>query len=84
MKRDFDECFKHLKDDEESAAECVHCLKKNGEQVIFDDHEKRLKLGREAYDDTYTEQITRVSKILGINSRESYEEADRKFNLTMY
>lgn len=84
MKRDFEDCFHHLKEDEESAAECIHCLKKHGEQVLFDDHENRLKLGREVYDDTYTEKMKQLSTILGIVSRESYEKADRKFNLTMY
>lgn len=84
MKRNFDQCFNHLKEDEESAAECVHCLKKHGEQVLFDDQEKRLKLGREVYDDSYVEKMKQVSELLGINSRETYEKADRKYNLTMY
>lgn len=84
MKRDFANCFSHLKGNEESAAECIHCLKKNGEQVLFDDDESRLKLGREVFDTKYTEEMKTLTKILGITSRDQYEAVDRKYNLTMY
>ncbi len=84
MKRDFDHCFSHLGDTEESAGHCIHCLKKNGEQVLYDEHEKRLKLGREVYDTQYSQKMKKITELLGINSRESYEEMDKKYNLTMY
>lgn len=84
MKRNFDECFKHLGDTDESAAECIHCLKKNGEQVIFDTEKKRLKLGRELFDEKYVEYMETITKLLEIESVEDYEKADKKFNLTMY
>lgn len=84
MKREFDECFKHLESTEESAAECIHCLKKNGEQVLFNDKEKRLMMGREIYDRQYAGEMKTLSQVLRIDSREAYEEMDRKYNLTMY
>ncbi len=84
MKRNFEKCFSHLEDNEESAAECIHCLKKHGEQVLFDEAEKRLKMGREAYDRKYAGEMKTLTQILGISSREKYEEMDRKYNLTMY
>lgn len=84
MKRDIEHCFSHLGENEESAAHCIHCLKKNGEQVLFDDSENRLKLGRELFDSKYVEELKKLTQILGINSRDTYEAADRKFNLTMY
>lgn len=84
MKREFYRCFSHLESTEESAAEAIHCLKKHGEQVLFDDEEKRLKLGREVYDGKYAGEMKTLSQILGIDSRKLYEEMDRKYNLTMY
>lgn len=78
----FMECFEHIKD-EESAAECVHCLKKYGEQVMFDDKLGRLKLGRELYED-HSKEMTKLSEALNIKTRTDYENADKKFNLTMY
>jgi hypothetical protein len=79
----FMECFKHLSEDEESAAECIHCLRKYGEQVMFDDKLGRLKLGRELYED-HSKEMTKLTEILKIKTRAEYEEADKKFNLTMY
>ncbi|AAT43995.1 hypothetical protein [Picrophilus oshimae] len=79
-----EECFNELKDDEISAAECIHCLLKHGEVVIYDDELKRLKLGREVYDKSYVDQMKRISEILGINSFRSYTEKDKEYNLTMY
>lgn len=84
MKRDFEHCFSHLEGTEESAAECIHCLKKHGEQVLFDDSEKRLKLGREAFDVSYQDEMKKLTELLGIKSRDNYEVMDRKYNLTMY
>lgn len=84
MKRDFDHCFSHLENTEESAAHCIHCLKKHGEQVLYDEQEKRLKLGREVYDKHYSGEMKTITGLLSINSRESYEEMDKKYNLTMY
>ncbi|MCL4328759.1 MAG: hypothetical protein M1151_05915 [Candidatus Thermoplasmatota archaeon] len=83
MSQRLEECFAHL-NDEESAAECVHCLKKHGETVIFSDKLGRLALGREMWDDSHAKDMESVSEILGITDRKTYEEADRKYNLTMY
>lgn len=79
----FTECFEEAKD-EESAAECVHCLRKNGEWVFYDPSKKRLVLGREKYDPSPGEEMSRISKLLEISSQKSFEDADEKFNLTMY
>lgn len=84
MKREFDKCFSHLESTEESAAECIHCLKKHGEQILYDETEKRLKMGRELFDKKYAGEMKTLSQVLGINSRQSYEEMDKKYNLTMY
>lgn len=85
MKRDLEHCFSHLEgSNEDAAAECIHCLKKNGEQVLYDDREKRLKLGREMFDDKYSGEMKKITEIFGISNRDEYEAADRKFNLTMY
>ena len=75
-------CFDHAKD-EESAAECIHCLRRYGEQVMFDESKGRLKLGREIYED-HTAEMTRISELLGIKTRSDYESVDKKYNLTMY
>ncbi|GGM65890.1 hypothetical protein GCM10007108_00220 [Thermogymnomonas acidicola] len=84
MRREFEKCFEHLTEDEESAAECIHCLKKHGEQVLYDEKERRLKLAREAYDRRYVNAMKTISEILKVKSRQDYEEIDKKFNLTMY
>jgi len=78
-----EECFKHMEDEEE-AAECIHCLKKHGEQVMYDDDLGRLVLGREIYDDRYVEKMKELTKLLNIRNRKDYEFMDRKYNLTMY
>ena len=78
------QCFSHLENNEESAAECIHCLKKLGEQVMFSRTEKRLVLGRESYDPAYSDKMKNLTKLLGISSLEDYERVDRNYNLTMY
>ncbi len=80
----YEECFRELENDPESAAECIHCLKKYGENVIFSAERKRLFLERELYDDTHSEDMKKLTKILDITTLERYREMDRKFNLTMY
>ncbi len=77
------DCFKDV-DDELGAAECIHCLQKFGETVLYDDGKKRLILWREVYDQTPEKYMEKLTKILKIDSREKYEEIDRRFNLTMY
>ncbi len=85
MNRDtFEVCYAKLEKTEESAAECIHCMKKYGEQIYFDSDRNRLTLGRESYDEKYSEVMETLSGLLGIDSREKYEEMDRKYNLTMY
>ncbi len=80
----YEECFLELKDDPESAAECIHCLKKHGENIIFSAERKRLFLERELFDETHSDNMKKLSEILGITTLERYREMDRKFNLTMY
>ncbi len=82
MSSAFMKCFEHAKD-EESAAECIHCLRRYGEQVMFDDGKGRLALGRELYED-HTAEMTKITELLGIKNRSDYEIADKKYNLTMY
>lgn len=80
----YKECFAAVRDDEDQAGECIHCLRKNGEVIFFSDEKKRLVLGRELYDQSDADQMAKLSSILGIGDRKSYEKMDRKFNLTMY
>lgn len=84
MKDTFENCYRDMENSEEGAAECIHCMKKYGEQVFFDPEKKRLSLGRERYDPQYSGIMETVSGLLGIDSIEKYEEMDRKYNLTMY
>ncbi len=80
----FEKCFEHMEEDPYSAAECIHCLKKNGEEVMFDENQGRLVLGRELYDTRFVEKMKKLTDILGIKGMEDYETADKKYNLTMY
>ncbi|BAB60268.1 TVG1156448 [Thermoplasma volcanium GSS1] len=79
----FEECFNKVEDEEE-AAECIHCLKKYGEQIMFDEDHGRLVLGREIYDGRFKGQMENLTKLLGIRNRKDYEYVDKKYNLTMY
>lgn len=83
MSNRFTECFEEAKD-EESAAECIHCLRKHGEAVMFSQDKGRIILGRESWDKTVSGEMERISGLLGINSSEKYKEMDEKYNLTMY
>jgi len=76
-------CFTNISTAEE-AAEAIHCIQKCGETVLYDDKAKRLVLWREIYDKSPEEQMIKISKLLEINSRESYETSDKRYNLTMY
>ncbi len=80
----YKECFDTVRDDEDQAAECIHCLRKYGEIIFFSSEKKRLALGRELYDQSDASEMAKLSSILGIGDRKSYEEMDRKYNLTMY
>lgn len=77
------DCFKNITDAEQ-AAEAIHCIQKCGETILYDDKEKRLILWREIYDKSPEEHMIKISKLLEIDSRESYEVADKTYNLTMY
>ncbi|MGC8608385.1 MAG: hypothetical protein ACP5UV_00765 [Thermoplasmata archaeon] len=79
----FEECFKDV-EDEETAAECVHCLKKYGEQVIYSDELGRLMLGRELYDHRFDDDMKKLTIYLNIRNRSDYELMDSTYNLTMY
>jgi hypothetical protein len=80
----YKDCFSEMKDDEDEVAECIHCLRKHGETVYFRDDLRRLALGREEFDQSDVAQMSKMSSILGISDRKTYEEMDKKFNLTMY
>ncbi|AKA48809.1 hypothetical protein IX51_06475 [uncultured archaeon] len=84
MKDTFEKCYEDLESTEESAAECIHCMKKYGEQIFFDREAGRLKLGREVYDRKYSGIMETLSNVMGIDSLETYEKMDKKYNLTMY
>ncbi|EQB74096.1 MAG: hypothetical protein AMDU4_FER2C00028G0003 [Ferroplasma sp. Type II] len=77
------DCFKNITDADQ-AAEAIHCIQKCGETVLYDDTEKRLILWREIYDKSPEEHMIKISKLLEISSRETYEAADKRYNLTMY
>ncbi len=79
----FEECFEEAKN-EETAAECIHCLKRYGEQVIYSDDLGRLMLGRELYDHRFDEEMKKITEYLGIKNRSDYEMMDKVYNLTMY
>ncbi len=79
----FEECFEEAKN-EETAAECIHCLKRYGEQVIYSDDLGRLMLGRELYDHRFEEDMKKITAYLGIKNRSDYELMDKVYNLTMY
>jgi hypothetical protein len=77
--------------DQEKAAEIIHDLRKNGEQFLYNEGAKRLIIGREwnqvskgIYETEFSSEMTRISRVLNIHSRKSFEEADYRFNLTMY
>lgn len=80
----YEKCFEELEEEPESAAECIHCLKKHGENIIFSLERKRLFLERELFDESHTGDMKKISKLLDIKTVERYREADKKFNLTMY
>ncbi|MEM0133249.1 hypothetical protein [Acidiplasma sp.] len=82
--KSYTECFEELKDDPLSAAECIHCLQKHGEVVIFSDEKKRLILWREEFDNYPVPFMEKISQLLEIHTRDDYEKMDKKFNLTMY
>jgi len=77
------DCFGDL-EDALSAAEAIHCIQKYGETVLYDDNKKRLILWREEYDKEPEKYMIKISELLNINSKESYEIADKEYNLTMY
>lgn len=80
----FTDCFEEFNGEEHESAEIIHKLRKFGEQIYFSDSLKRLVLGREIYQPEYGEIMEKISGSLGISDRESYEEMDKKYNLTMY
>jgi hypothetical protein len=80
----FTDCFEDFNGEEHESAEIIHHLRKFVEQVYFSDSLGRLVLGREIYDPQYGEIMQKISTSLHISDRKSYEEMDRKYNLTMY
>ncbi|MHB8361803.1 MAG: hypothetical protein ACYDAO_03730 [Thermoplasmataceae archaeon] len=77
--------------DEEKAAEVIHELRKNGEEIMFSEKVGRLIIGREwnnieqgILNTEFSSEMLRISRVLNISDRKTYEEADYRFNLTMY
>ncbi len=77
--------------DEEKAAEVIHELRKNGEQFLYNERAKRIIIGREwnqvrrgELTTEFSKEMERISKVLNISNRKTFEEADYRFNLTMY
>ena len=76
--------------EQKEIAEAIHELKKEGEQFLFWDSERRLIVAREIPQimknkkTGYEKVMTHVSKVLEIKDRKSYEEMDVRYNLTMY
>ena len=77
--------------DEEKAAEVIHELRKNGEQFLYNESAKRIIIGREwnqvrrgELTTEFSKEMERISKVLNISNRKTFEEADYRFNLTMY
>lgn len=74
----------------EEMAEEIHLLKKVGEQFLFSEKAGRLICGREyplierGEQSPYEKAMKHVSEVLGIKDRKTYEEADLRYNLTMY
>ncbi|MEM0139627.1 MAG: hypothetical protein QXZ44_03335 [Ferroplasma sp.] len=77
------ECFNNVETPME-AAEAIHCVQKYGETVLFDRNKNRLIMWRELYDKSPEEHMIKISRILGIDSLEHYQEVDKLYNLTMY
>ena len=77
--------------DEERAAEAIHELRKNGEQFLYNQQAKRIIIGREwnqvirgEFITDFSKEMERITKVLNISSRKTFEEVDYRFNLTMY
>ena len=81
--------FSNLEKPEE-VAERIHEMKKEGYQFLYSDKAKRLIIGEEwpyiegKEDSPYESIMKKVSEILGISNRKTYEEVDERYNLTMY
>ncbi len=69
---------------EETAAEVLRCFKEYGEDIYFDDCEKRLSLAREIWDKSVTNIMKEISEILNIKTRDDFILLKDKYNLTMY
>ncbi|MEL9998712.1 MAG: hypothetical protein QXG55_04580 [Thermoplasmata archaeon] len=78
------ECIKEWKGDEESAAEILRCFKEYGEDIYFNDCEGRLFLAREIWDNSISDLMKEISKVLKINTRDDFINLKEKYNLTMY
>ncbi|HEU12833.1 MAG: hypothetical protein ACP5G5_01150 [Thermoplasmata archaeon] len=70
--------------DEEGAAETLRCFKEYGEDIYFDDEEKRMYLAREVWDNSVKKIMEEISQILKVHSREDFIKLKEKYNLTMY
>lgn len=79
-------CFQEFEEhkSEESAVECLRCLKEHYEELFFDDSEKRLKLASEYWDIEAAKYMTEITEILNVRSREQFIELKEKYNLTIY
>jgi hypothetical protein len=81
--------FSNIENPEE-VAEKIHELKKTGVQFLFHSKVKRLIIGQEwtfierGETSPFEDTMKSVSDKLSINDLKSYEEADERYNLTMY
>ena len=89
MNGNVEQVFKGVENAEE-VAEKIHELKKVGYQFLYSGRLKRLIIGQEwpyiekNQESPYEAVMSKVSRVLGIESRQTYEEVDERYNLTMY
>ena len=76
--------FERMEEYEESAAHVLRCFKEYGDDIYFDDEEKRMVLAREVWDPSVKEIMEIISKITKVDSRKRFIELKEKYNLTMY
>ncbi len=89
MSEELEHMFSNMEKPEE-VAERIHEMKKEGYQFMYSDRVKRLIIGEEwpyierKEASPYEDIMKKVSDILGIRDRKTYEEVDERYNLTMY
>lgn len=69
---------------EEGAVETLRCFKEYGEDIYFDDDERRLMLAREVWDKSVKNIMIEISGLLNVHTRDDFIRLKEKYNLTMY